>query len=78
MAKMHVIDSVQVTRNKMIEKRFPQGGGGGGQVDFRGRNGEKGAKNRGQELGVRGVRTGRIPDRLDRFPLDVFWRSTMV
>jgi hypothetical protein len=29
MAKMHTIDYVQVTRNKMVEKRFPQGRGVG-------------------------------------------------
>jgi hypothetical protein len=31
---MHVIDLLQVTRNKNVEKRFPQAGGVGGQVDF--------------------------------------------
>ena len=34
MAKMHVIDLLQVTGNKNVEKRFPQVGGGGGRMDF--------------------------------------------
>jgi hypothetical protein len=40
MAKMQTIDILQVTQNKMVKKRFPQGGGVGGRVDFGGRKGE--------------------------------------
>jgi len=31
---MHIIDYVRVTGNKMLKKRFPQGGGVGGRVDL--------------------------------------------
>jgi hypothetical protein len=37
---MQAIDLLQVTRNKMVKKRFPQGRGGGGWMDFGRRNGE--------------------------------------
>jgi hypothetical protein len=33
---MYAIDPTQVTRNKMVKKRFPQGGGGGGYPVFSG------------------------------------------
>jgi len=60
MAKMQVVDTVQVTRNKMVKKRFPQVGGVGGRVDFgeESANMEQRKGTKDQEKGTRIARAG--------------------
>jgi hypothetical protein len=46
---MHVVDLLQVARNKKVEKRFPQGGGVGGRVDLGEETEKKGRKTGNRE-----------------------------